>query len=148
MDRRKPGSKHHLITCGRGTPLAVSLSAANRNDISELIPLVDRVPPVRGKRGRPRRRPKKLLADRAYYSKRHHRELRRRRIKPKVAKPKSSHGSGLGKERWVVERSIAWLHQHRRLRVRYERRADIHEALLQLGASLICFKQLQAVTSL
>lgn len=129
-------------------PLAVSLSAANRNDISELIPLVDGVAPVRGKRGRPRRRPKKLLGDRAYYSKKHHRELRCRRITPKIAKPNSSHGSGLGRERWVVERSISWLHQQRRLRVRYERRADIHEALLQLGASLICFKQLQAAASL
>lgn len=107
------------------------------------MPLVDGVPPVKGKRGRPRRRPKRLLGDRAYYSNKHHRELRRRRIKPTIAKPKSPHGSGLGRERWVVERSIAWLHQHRRLRVRYERRADIHQALLQLGASLICFKQLQ-----
>jgi transposase len=60
----------------------------------------------------------------------------------------TEHGSGLGRERWVVERSISWLHQHRRLRVRYERRADIHEALLQLGASLICFKQLQRAASL
>jgi transposase len=129
-------------------PLAVSVTAANRNDITELVPLVDGVPPVRGKRGRPRRRPRKLLGDRAYYSRKHHRELRRRRIRPKIAKPKSAHGSGLGRERWVVERSISWLHQHRRLRVRYERRADIHEALLQIGASLICFKQLQASRSL
>jgi transposase len=126
----------------------VSLTAANRNDISELLALVDAVPPVRGKRGRPRRRPKQLLADRAYYSRKHHRDLRRRRIKPRIAKPKSPHGSGLGRQRWVVERSISWLHQQRRLRVRYERRADIHEALLHLGASLICFKQLQAAGSL
>ncbi|MFN2466961.1 MAG: transposase, partial [Gaiellaceae bacterium] len=54
---------------------------------------------------------------------------------------------GLGRERWVVERTIAWLHQHRRLRVRYERRADIHEAFLYLGASLICFSRLQAQES-
>lgn len=125
----------------------MSVTAANRNDITELLPLVDAVAPVRGKRGRPKRRPKRLLADRAYYSRKHHRELRRRRIQPRIAKPKSPHGSGLGRERWVVERSISWLHQHRRLRVRYERRADIHEALLQLGASLICFKQLQTARS-
>lgn len=128
-------------------PLALSVTAANRNDITQLIPLVDSVPPVRGKRGRPKRRPRKLLGDRAYYSKKHHRQLRRRRIRPKIAKPKSPHGSGLGKERWVVERSISWLHQHRRLRARYERRADIHEALLHIAASLICFKQLQTEAS-
>jgi transposase len=101
---------------------------------------------VRGRRGRPRRRPRRLLADRAYWSRRYHRELRRRRIKPQIAAPKSPHGSGLGKERWVVERSISWLHQHRRLRVRYERRADIHPFLL-IACSLICFKQLQTVAA-
>src|SRR6266487_3795143 len=58
------------------------------------------------------------------------------------------HGSGLGKKRWVVERTIAWLHQYRRLRIRYERRDDIHEAFLAIGCSLICLKLLQAEQSL
>jgi transposase len=107
-----------------------------------MIGLVDAIPPVRGRRGRPKRRPKRLLADRAYWSKIHHRELRARRITPQIAPPKSQHGSGLGKERWVVERSISWLHQHRRLRIRWERRDDIHEALLQIACCLVCFKQL------
>lgn len=128
-------------------PLAVSLTAANRNDITELIPLVDQIPPVRGKRGRPRRRPKRLLADRAYWSHRYHRELRRRHITPQIAPPKSPHGSGLGKERWVVERTISWLHQKRKLRIRFERRDDIHEALLQIGCAMICFSRLQAAES-
>ncbi len=48
----------------------------------------------------------------------------------------------------MVERTIAWLHQYRRLRVRYERRADIHQALLTIGYCLICFKQLQAAEAL
>jgi transposase len=56
--------------------------------------------------------------------------------------PQTPHGSGLGKQRWVVERTIAWLHQYRRLRVRYERRDDIHEAFLAIGCSLICLKLL------
>src|SRR5919108_2010797 len=50
------------------------------------------------------------------------------------------HGSGLGQWRWVVERTFAWLNQFRRLRVRYERRADIHEAFLSLGCVLICWR--------
>ena len=75
------------------------------------------------------------------------RELRRRRIQAKIAAPKTPHGSGLGNQRWVVERTIAWLHQYRRLRVRYERRDDIHEAFLAIGCSLICLKLLQAETS-
>lgn len=49
-----------------------------------------------------------------------------------LAKRNTEHGSGLG-WRWVVERTFAWLNQFRRLRVRYEKRADLHEALLSLG---------------
>jgi transposase len=68
--------------------------------------------------------------------------LGRRHIQPQIVAPKTPHGSGLGTKRWVVERTIAWLHQYRRLRVRYERRADIHEAFLAIGCSLICLKLL------
>lgn len=148
MDRRKRGSKHHLITCGRGNPLATELTAANVNDITRFVPLVDAVSAVRGRRGRPRRRPQSVYGDRAYHSRKSRRELRRRNIKVRVAWPTDPHGSGLGKKRWVVERTISWLHQYRRLRVRYERRADIHEAFLTIGCCLICFKQLQGVESL
>lgn len=87
-------------------------------------------------------RPKRIYGDRAYHSNKSRRELRARGIQAKVAKPDAPHGSGLGRYRWVVERTIAWLHQYRRLRIRYERRDDIHEAFLKLGCCLICFKQL------
>jgi len=146
VDRSRSGSKHHLIACGRGTPLTVGLTGGNRNDVTEMIPLVDAVPPVRGRRGRPRRRPKRLYGDRAYHSRDGRRELRCRRIQANIAAPKTAHGSGLGKQRWVVERTIAWLHQYRRLRVRYERRDDIHEAFLAIGCSLICLKLLHQNT--
>jgi len=105
------------------------LTGGNRNDVMQLIQLVDAIPPVCGRRGRPRRRPRKLYGDRAYRSRQGRRELRRCGIQARIAWPKSRHGSGLGTTRWVVERTIAWLHQYRRLRVRYERRDDIHEAL-------------------
>jgi transposase len=123
------------------------LTGGNRNDITQMIPLLDAIPPVRGRRGRPRHRPKRLFGDRAYHSRQKRRELRARGISPKIAWPKSDHGSGLGKERWVVERTIAWLHQYRRLRVRYERRDDIHEAFLSIGCSLICLKLLNTGAS-
>ena len=142
MDRGRRGSKHHLIACGEGNPLAVGLTAANVNDVTQTIALVDAIPPVRGKRGRPRRRPRRLLGDGAYHSRRDRLALRARGIQPKIAKPKSPHGSGLGRERWVVERTLSWLHQYRRLRIRYERREDIHEAFLAIGCGLICFKAL------
>jgi Transposase DDE domain len=68
VDRARSASKHHLIACGCGTPLAASLTGRNCNDITRMIPLVDAIPPVRGRRGRPRRRPKRLYGDRAYHS--------------------------------------------------------------------------------
>jgi transposase len=129
-----------VICEGKGVPLAVTLTAGNRNDITELLALVDRVPPT-GRYGK--FRPKALLADRAYDSRRHRKALRERGITPRIAKRNTTHGSGLGKERWVVERTISWLHRQRRLDRRYERRADIHEAFLTIGAALICHQQLQ-----
>jgi len=102
--------------------------------------LVDRVPPT-GRHGK--FRPRRLYADRAYDSKHHRRELRERGITPKIAKRNSQHGSGLGRDRWVVERTISWLHAHRYLARRHARRADIHEAMLTLACARICLKQLQ-----
>ena len=107
MDRGRRGSKHHLIACGQGNPLAVALSAANVNDVCQTIALIDAIPGVRGKRGRPRRRPKRLLGDGAYHSRKHRLALRARGIQAKIARPKTPHGSGLGRERWVAEPSSA-----------------------------------------
>ena len=116
----------------------MTVTGANAHDVTELLPLVDAVPAVAGKRGRPRRRPLRVQGDRAYDSGPHRQALRRRGIAPVLAKRNTEHGSGLGVYRWVVERTISWLHQMRRLRTRYERRADIHEAFLTLGCIVVC----------
>ena len=100
------------------------------------------MPPVRGRVGRPRRRPDSVVADRGYDHDKYRRELRRRGIKPEIAHRQTEHGSGLGRYRWVVERTFAWLHQFKRLLVRYDRRHEIHEAFLALGCCLVCFRRL------
>jgi transposase len=97
---------------------------------------------VRGRAGRPRRRPERLTADRAYDHPPQRRELRKRGITPEIARRNTAHGSGLGRVRWVVERTFAWLHHFKRLLVRYDRRAEIHEAFLALGCCLVCFRRL------
>jgi transposase len=142
VDRGRPGSKHHLIVDAHGLPLAVSLTGGHRNDVTQLIPLVDAVPPIRGRRGRPRRRPRVLLADRGYDHDKYRRMLRIRGITPRIARRGVAHGSGLGKHRWVVERGFAWLHGFKRL-ARWEHRADLHLGLLQLACALICHRQLK-----
>jgi transposase len=131
-----------VITDAGGIPLAVILTAANAHDVTQLLPLVDAIPAVRGKPGRPRRRPQRAQGDRAYDSEPHRCELRQRGIEAVLAKRNTEHGSGLGVFRWVVERTISWLHQFRRLRIRYERRPEIHEALMSLACSLICWRSL------
>ena len=144
VDRARNGSKHHLLVDATGIPLAWTVTGGNRHDVTQLIPLLDRVPPVRGKVGRPRRRPDRLTADRGYDYPSHRRQLRERGIRAEIARRKTEHGSGLGRARWVVERTFAWLHNFKRLLVRYERRADIHHALLALGCCLVCFRRLRS----
>src|SRR5437773_10708411 len=65
VDRRKNGSKHHLAVDADGTPLAWILTAANAHDVTQLIPLVDAIPPVKGKVGAPLRKPAEVMGDRA-----------------------------------------------------------------------------------
>ena len=120
--------------------MAVKLTAANRHDVTQLLPLVEAIPPIAGKVGHPIRRPEELFGDRAYHSGPHREELLRRGIRPAIPERNTEHGSGLGIFRYVVERTISWLHQFRRLRIRYERRADIHLAFLTLGCILICHR--------
>ena len=143
VDRARKGSKHHLLVDATGIPLAWTVTGGNRNDVTQLLPLVDRVPPVRGKVGRPRRRPERLTADRGYDHDKYRRELRRRGIGSEIARRQTAHGSGLGRARWVVERTFAWLHHFKRLLVRYDRRHEIHEAFLAIGCCLVCFRRLQ-----
>ena len=70
-------------------------------------------------------------------------KLRAHGIDPELAKQRTPHGSGLGVDRWVVERTISWFHQFRKLRVRYERRDDIHQGLCDLAEVLITFRFLE-----
>jgi transposase len=139
-DRAKLGSKRHLICDGQGVPLAIQLTGANRNDSQQALTLVDAIPILQGERGRPRHRPYCVLGDRGYDGEAIRQGLRARHIIPFLAKRNTEHGSGLGRWRWVVERTFAWLNQFRRLRIRYEKRADIHEAFLALGSILICWR--------
>jgi transposase len=142
VDRRKKGSKHHLLTDACGTPMSSRLTAANRNDVTQLLTLIDAVPPVAGKPGRPRRRFERVQGDRAYHSDPLRAQLRKRGSRPLLARHRVPHGSGLGKHRWPIERSFSWLHRNRRLGVRYEKRDDIHEAFMLLGQVMICWKTL------
>ncbi|WP_323188053.1 IS5 family transposase [Streptomyces sp. NBC_01264] len=147
VDRRKTGSKHHLICDGRGTPLKVITTAANVNDVTQTLALVDGIPPVAGRPGRPRRRPEALLGDKGYDSNPNRDELRKRRILPVISRKGSPNIKGMGKLRFVVEQTFALLHQFKRLAVRWERRTELHNAFVSLACSLICWRRLNKPNS-
>ncbi len=117
-----------------------ALTGANAADCKHLLPLVDALPLLCVRQGR--HWPHKLHADRAYDSAALRHGLDARLIVPRIARRGIESSEHLGRHRWVVERTNAWVNQFRRLKVRYERRADIHQALLTLGCALICLRRL------
>lgn len=83
----------------------MSLTGGNRNDVTQLLPLLDKIPPIAGVVGRPRHRPDMLFADRGYDHDKYRRLLWQRGIRPVIAERGQPHGTGLGVFRWVVERT-------------------------------------------
>jgi len=125
-----------------GIPLAARLTGANRHDSMVVEELIDAVPPIKQPSGQRRKRPAKLHADKAYDIPRCRRFLHRRRIGVRIARKGIESSARLGRHRWVIERTMAWLSRYRRLTIRDERRVDIHQAFLTLGCALICFNHL------
>ena len=122
------------------------LTAANVHDSNVLEEAVDAISPIRKpRRGRPRKRPNKLHADKAYDFPRCREALRKRGITPRIARRGINSSEKLGRYRWAVERTLSWVNCFRRLKVRYERRADIHQTFLHLGRALICWRYVQRV---
>jgi len=131
-----------LITDRAGLPISVGISAANTHDSQALEPLVRGIPPIRSRRGPRRRRPGKLHGDKGYDYLHLRVFLRRRGITPRIARRGIECSNRLGRHRWVVERTVAWLNGFRRLHRRYERKAEHFLAFAGLAAALICHRHL------
>ena len=142
VGRRKSGTKHTLLVDRHGAPLAIRTAGANASDHTQIIPVVLDFPKVGGKPGRPKEMPDELYAGRGYDSEATRWLLRWMGIEPHIAKRRTPHGSGLGKARWVVGRTISWLKGLRRMRVRYDRLGVIRDAFTTLAAGVICFRLL------
>ena len=140
VDRRKPGTKHTVMVDKNGVPLVIRSVGANDSDHRQILPVILEFPKVGGKPGRPKELPDEVYADRGYDSEPLRGLLRWLGIEPHIAKRRTPHGSGLGKIRWVVERTISWLTGLRRLRVRYDRLGVIMDAWATLAASIVCFR--------
>ena len=147
VDRGKPGSKIHVLSDRGGLPLSVALSAASTHESLALMPLVRAIPAVRSRRGPRRRRPSKLHAAKAYDQAVLRARIRGRGIAVRIARKGIETGDRLGRHRWVIERTLAWLTGYRRLTLRYERHASHFLAFLTLAATITCYKKLSKHTT-
>jgi len=116
----------------------ILVSGANRHDSMMFEKCMDAIPAVAGLPGRARKRPAKLHADKGYDYKRCRAYLRRRGVASRIARRGVESSEKLGKHRWVVKRTHGWFAGFGKLRIRFERRLDVHEALLKLAAAIIC----------
>ena len=135
----KKGTKRSVLVDGRGIPLSIVVSGANRHDVRLLVPTLDRLvvrrPAVRHH----------LCADKGYTGQPAWSAMIQRRYRPHVpqrgATPsRRRHPQGRAR-RWVVERTLSWLNRFRKLLVRFEKLRVSHLALLELACALIVYRQ-------
>jgi transposase len=132
-----------VITDTEGVPLLVKVTAANVNDDTVAIRLLDCLPRLRNMWGKPRSKPIFFQGDRAYGTKNNIAQTQARGIFSELApRGSTTHGSGLGKTRYVVERTLSWFGNFRRLKLCYEKTGAHFQAFHDLAAALICAKKL------
>lgn len=142
-DKGRPGCKRHLVVDAKGIPLAVRLTKANVHDSQLFTELLDAIPALRRRgRGRPQRRPQKAHADKAYDYRKCRAACWARGIQPRIARRGIESKDRLGRHRWVVERTFAWLNRQRRLLLRFDRLASHYLGFLHLGCALVCWSYL------
>ncbi len=123
-DRAKRGTKYHVAVDGDGVPVACVATAANVNDTLVFERLFLAAFAVMA-------RIRTVFADKGYDAERHRDLCRAFGAEPRIHKRGQPSGSGLGKRRWPVERSNAWVLENKRLALRYDRLGFIVQSLLQ-----------------
>jgi IS5 family transposase len=121
----------------------VTLTAANEHDSIQFEGLIAALPAVQQRYGYRRKRPDRVHADKGYDVPRCRQFLSRRGILVRIARRGVESSERLGRQRWVVERSLAWLAKYRKLTIRYERKPEIHVAFLTLACALLCLAKLE-----
>ena len=127
-----------MLTDAQGIPIVVRTSPANQRDEQWLLPLLDATPTLPNRRGRLRRKPAQLQGDRGYGFPEIIQAVRNRGIRSLLAPRGSPHGSGLGRTRYVIERTMSWFSNFRRLKLCYERTGIAFQGFHVLAACVIC----------
>ena len=143
-------TKRHIVVDGHGTPLAMSLSAGHRHEMTMACQTIEAIRVPR-RTGRPRSRPDGLAADKGYDANWFRRWLRGRGIRASIAQLGSRkarpgrpllYDKKLSGRRWVVERTFGWLNNWRAISVRYARQSYIYLGSMTVAAIFICIAAL------
>ncbi len=137
-----------MITDANGLPLVVHTTPANLRDDMPALQMVRAMPAIQGPRGRPRRKPHALVGDRGYGFPWIISAIMAMGIESLLCPRGSEHGSGLGRRRYVVERTLAWFGQCRRIKLCYEKCGEHFQAFHDLAACLLCAKKLKRLDRL
>jgi transposase len=132
-----------VICDANGIPLVIRTGPANQRDDAMVKPLLDGMPMLPDEKGHRRKKPKSLQGDRGYGFVHIIKLLVRLMITSLLAPRGGPHGSGLGKTRYVVERTLAWIGNNRRLKFCYERTGEHFLAFHVLAACVICSNRLR-----
>src|ERR1700722_441508 len=148
--KRGKGTKWMGVVDGQGVPLGKKLYSASPNEVRLAEETLASIQVTRQRRGgRPRQKPQRVIADRAYDSDPLRARLAARGIELVVphrgnrSKPRTQDGRALRryKRRWKVERTFAWLGNFRRLVVRYDRSHTIYEAFFHIACFMITLRR-------
>jgi transposase len=135
-----------VLVDGKGTPLGLYVDSASPAETKLLVPTLKTVKIP----GYPGKKPERLVADKGYDSNETRKTLEDRGIEP-VIPDRSNNKRATHQDRrvlrryrnrWIVERTHAWIQNFRRLTIRYERRIDIYRSLIHMGCALIVLKRL------
>lgn len=129
-------------------PVSVMIGRGNESESRRLIPLLEQVR-VKGRRGRPRRRPFRVHADtiydtmmnRMYLQRRHVRCNIPRRARHPVGRPPLFDRDAMKRTRYSVERFFSWMKCFRRIDSRYDRSADAYMGFVHIGCILIIMRE-------
>ena len=139
-----------VLVDGQGTPLGLHVDSASPSEVRLLVQTLETVRVSRPhRRGRPRTRPQRLIADKGYDSNAVREMLEGRGIEPVIPARENNtvatHQDGRTlrryRRRWIVERTISWLQNFRRLVMRWDRSSDIYTALAHLACALVVMKR-------
>lgn len=139
----KMETKRHVLVDGRGVPLSIVVTGANRHDVPQLAAVLDGSVVRSEKRVR-----EHLCADAGYAGAQALRVILERGYIPHVRsreEEKKAKKRGRKARRWVVEVSHSWMNRFRKLLVRFEKKTAFYLALLHLAAGIIALKRVKAI---